>query len=54
MLKSIPSLKEEIEELKQMLIEKEREIGEYTEDSKILKQLYEDGIIDNDGNPIQR
>ena len=53
MLKSIPSLKEEIEKLKQMLAENNRDIDRFAEDSQILKQLYEDGFIDNDGNPIQ-
>ena len=54
MIKSIPSLKEEIEKLKQMLVEKDRDIDRFVEDSQIFKQLYEDGFIDNDGNPIQR
>ena len=54
MLKLIPSLREEIEELKHMLIEKDRKIEEYSEDTDILKRLYEDGIIDINGDPIQR
>ena len=54
MLKLISSLREEIEELKHMLIEKDRKIEEYSEDTDILKRLYEDGIIDINGDPIQR
>ena len=42
------------ERLKQMLVEKERDIDRFAEDNQILKQLYEDGFIDNDGNSIQR
>ena len=54
MLESILSLKEKIEWLKQMLVEKDRDIDRFAEDSQILKQLYEDGFIDNDWNSIQR
>ena len=54
MLKLIQSLREGIEELKHLLIEKDRKFEEKGEDTDILKRIYEDGIIDINGNPIQR
>ena len=54
MLKSFPSLNVVIEKLKQKLVKKARDIDRFAEESKILKQLYEDGFIDNVWNPIQK
>ena len=51
LLKVIP-MKEEIEELKRELLEKEKQLVEYNKDSELLRNLYESGIIDLDGKPL--
>ena len=45
-------MKEEIEELKRELLEKEKQLVEYNKDSELLRNLYESGIIDLDGKPL--
>ena len=54
LLNSIPSLTEQIEDLKKELQEKEKKLEKYMEDSDILRKLYQDGHIDEHGNPIER
>ena len=51
LLKVIP-MKEEIEELKRELLEKEKQLVEYNKDSELLRNLYESGIIDLDGKTL--
>ena len=50
----IPSLTDQIEDLKIELLEKEKKLEEYMKDSDILRKLYEDGHIDEYENPIER
>ena len=45
---------EEIEQMKDKLVECKVRIEDYERDSDILKRLYEDGFIDQDGNPVNR
>ena len=53
LLGQIPKLKQKIEELKEEIDEKNYELDKRMEDSDILKKLYNDGIIDLDGNPAR-
>ena len=53
LLGKIPKLKQKIEELKEEIDEKNHELDKRMEDSDILKKLYNDGIIDLDGNPVR-
>ena len=46
-------LQKEVAKLKNEFIDKEKEIDSYSNDSELLKSLYEKGIIDLDGNVIQ-
>ena len=51
-LLSITPMRREIDELKQELQNKEKELMEFNKDSEILRSLYERGVIDLDGNPL--
>ena len=51
-LESIPSLYDQIEELKEKLYGKEEELNGFEDDSLLLKQLHKQGYIDSEGNPI--
>ena len=51
-LESIPALLDQIEDLKETLYRKEEEMKTFEEDAAILKDLFEKGYIDSDGNPI--
>ena len=53
LLETIPDLQKEIANIKKELIDKEKEIDSYSNDSALLKSLYEKGFIDLDGNIIQ-
>ena len=48
----IPALLDQIEDLKEALYRKEDEMKTFEEDAAILKDFYEKGYIDRDGNPI--
>ena len=50
---AIEILQEEITSLKKELLERDKVIDEYENDSEILKSLYNKGIIDLDGNVIE-
>ena len=52
LLESIPSLYDQIEELKEKLYRKEEELKGFEDDSLLLKQLHKQGYIDSEGNPI--
>ena len=45
-------MRREIDELKQELQNKEKELMEFNQDSEFLMGLYEKGVIDLDGNPL--
>ena len=49
---SIAPLKETIEDLEKELNEKERELEIFSKDSDMLRNLFERGVIDIDGNPL--
>ena len=51
-LDSVPDMKREIIELTNLLEEKEEELKRRSNDTDILHELYETGIIDIDGNPL--
>ena len=51
-LLSITPMRREIDELKQELQNKEKEVMEFSKDSEILRSLYDRGVIDLDGNPL--
>ena len=51
-LESIPALLDQIEDMKETLYKKEEEMKTFEEDAAILKDLYQKGYIDSDGNPI--
>ena len=51
-LLTIEPMKEKIMELKNELQEKEKELNEFNKDSEILRNLFERGVIDIDGNPL--
>ena len=51
-LETIPALCEQIEDLKEALYRKEEEMKRFEDDAAILKDLYEKGIIDSNGDPI--
>ena len=53
LLETIPDLRKEIASLKKELIDMEKELNSYSNESEILKSLYNKGIIDLDGNVIQ-
>ena len=53
MLVYIPTLQEEIENLKSELKSVTEELDTYAEDSAILKDLHRRGYIDADGNPTK-
>lgn len=53
LLKSIPNLKEEIEELRKELMVKQRDIERLETDRLILSDLYEKRIIDSQGNLLK-
>ena len=50
---AIEILQEEITSLKKELLERDKVIDEYENDSEILKSLYNKGVIDLDGNVIE-
>ena len=52
LLESIPSLHDQIEDLKEQLFRKEEEMKRFEEDAQILKDLHRQGYIDDNGNPI--
>ena len=52
LLKSIPSLKDEIYELRKELTEKEEQLRSNQVNAKILDDLFKKGIIDQDGNVL--
>ena len=45
---------EEIEQMKDEMVEYKVRVEDYERDSDILKRLYEDDFIDQDGNPVNR
>lgn len=51
-IESVPSLEKEVEELRLILIAKEREVEAHQESSAILKVLHNKGFIDDNGDPI--
>ena len=51
-LKSIPSLKDEIYELRKELTEKEEQLRSNQVNAEILDDLFKKGIIDQDGNVL--
>ena len=51
---AIPALHNEINHLKTLLSEKDQEVSNMKNDSKILERLYEQGIIDANGDPIEK
>ena len=51
-LDSVIDMKREIMELTNLLEEKEEELKRRSNDTDILHELYEKGIIDIDGNPL--
>ena len=52
MLISADTLKDQIKLLKSELLEKEKLINDHQNDSRILKDLFCKGFIDQDGNVI--
>ena len=52
LLESIPDLTGKIEDLKKELVEKDEKIEQYMGDVDILRDLYNRGIIDLNGNLI--
>ena len=52
MLISSDTLKDQIKLLKSELLEKEKLINDHQNDSRILKDLFNKGFIDQDGNVI--
>ena len=52
LLESIPDMTGKIEDLKKELAEKEEKIERYMGDADILRDLYNRGIIDLNGNLI--
>ena len=53
-LEQIPILKKKIEELKEEVEAKNTELNKRMEDGDILRKLYNEGIIDLDGNPTMK
>ena len=53
LLNSAEVLAEEIRMLKRELSEKDKKLEDHQNDSEILKDLYRNGFIDEDGNVIQ-
>ena len=51
-LLSITPIRREIDELKQELQNKEKEVMEFSKDSEILRSLYDRGVIDLDENSL--
>ena len=45
---------EEIEDLKLMLKETTLKLEEHERDTELLTKLYQKGVIDIDGNPVER
>jgi molecular chaperone GrpE (heat shock protein) len=52
LLKSIPSMKDEIDLLRNELEERKQQLEEFASDSAILKDLHLNGIIDDNGKPL--
>ena len=52
-LKSIPGLLMQIDDLNREIMAQQYEIDKNEHDIQILKQLYEKGYIDNEGNIIK-
>ena len=52
MIGSIPRLESEVEMLKMELELKDEELNDFSNNQEILRKLYDDGIIDRDGNYI--
>ena len=50
---SIPSLVNEIEDLKNEILLRDAEIDRFEKERLILKNLYDKGIIDGEGNVLQ-
>ena len=50
----VPELEEAIKELRDELSQKNQQIEDFERDSEILKVLYKNGIIDLNGNYIER
>lgn len=50
-LGSIPALKQRIEDMEEELRQKQISIDEFSQDSELLKSLYERGVIDANGEP---
>ena len=50
----VSELEEAIKELREELNQKNQQIEDFERDSEILKDLYAKGIIDLDGNYIER
>ena len=50
---SIPSLANEIEDLKNEILLRDAEIDRFEKERLILKNLYDKGIIDGEGNVLQ-
>ena len=48
----VTEMEEEIERLRKELSSKDDELSRYAEDSQILKDLNNQGIIDESGNPL--
>ena len=51
---SVPLLQKEIDDLKRVLEDKTIELNDRENDSDILKNLFDLGLIDGEGNPIYR
>ena len=50
----VPELKKQIYELQEILEEKELELDNRSKDSVILEKLFNKGLIDGEGNPIDK